>query len=77
MMSENKEVTAAKRGIFIPDWPEKEVRRQRGEINRDAGIARSKSRGRKQGVVFQSVVDFRALQRQSIRNADMIQRFPV
>lgn len=51
--------------------------RQGAEIKNEDGIVRSEGRERKQGVLFQRVVDFRGLQRQSISNADMIQRFPV
>lgn len=44
---------------------------KRGELEKN------ESRERKRGFLFQSAVDFRGLQRQSISNADMIQRFPV
>ena len=78
--SDNKEDSAAnKRGFSYHirrkrRWGEATGRRN---TKKEDVIVRSQSRGSTQGVLFQSVVDFRGLQRQSISNADMIQRFSV
>lgn len=79
IISDNKEDTAAQKGDFhnILGWGMDKERWREETKKKEGGIVRSKGRESTQGVLFQSVVDFRGLQRQSISNADMIQRFPV
>lgn len=73
----NKEEIAAWKGNFyiIVGWG-RGKKRQAAESKTEDVITRG-GRDRKQGVLFQRVLDWRSLQRQSISNADMIQRFPV